>query len=146
MLPNNEEEENEDPDSRVFYSLSKQQIHTIRLPEIRGKRCCGSSQNGWMRILDEESDIFLLHPCLKNELTCLTNPTLIIKTMNRNFAPWKRSVTSTYGLYRLAFWRIGHSAYNDIDIVHRCTDGGCGLSQGLLLLPGCCSSHLPSPH
>ncbi|KAJ8629745.1 hypothetical protein MRB53_023068 [Persea americana] len=85
MLPNNnssknnkaeeeEEEEEEEkgnppPDggARLFYSPSNQKIHTISLPEIRGKRCCGSFQNGWLMIVDDKLDIFIFHPWSKKK-------------------------------------------------------------------------------
>ncbi|KAJ8629601.1 hypothetical protein MRB53_022924 [Persea americana] len=37
MHPNDKDE---DPDSRTFFSPSKQKIHTIPLPEMRGNRRC----------------------------------------------------------------------------------------------------------
>ena len=59
LLPKDKEE---DPDARGFFSLSKQNILSIRLQEIRGKRCYGSFQNGWLIIVDEKPNICLFHP------------------------------------------------------------------------------------
>ena len=82
-LPNNNKEQKESlKDTRVFYSISKQKIHTISLPKIRGKRCCGSFQNGWLMIVDDKLDIFLFHPWSRKKSTSLTSPPSDIKTMN----------------------------------------------------------------
>ncbi|KAJ8629401.1 hypothetical protein MRB53_022724 [Persea americana] len=67
MLPTKEEEER-DPDSRIFFSLSKQKIHTIPLPDMRGKRCCGSFKNGWLMNVDLKLDICLFHPWLQKRI------------------------------------------------------------------------------
>lgn len=47
------------------------------------------------------------------------------------------AVVVVYGLYLLAFWRIGHSAYNDIDI---------GIDAQMEDVVYHNRSHLPSPH
>ncbi|KAJ8629412.1 hypothetical protein MRB53_022735 [Persea americana] len=68
MLPNNKEEEGEDPDTRVFFNLSQQKIHTIPLPEMHGKRCCGSFHNGWLMFVDLKLDICLFHPWSRKKI------------------------------------------------------------------------------
>ncbi|KAJ8629522.1 hypothetical protein MRB53_022845 [Persea americana] len=65
MLPKDKEE---DPDAFEFFSLSKQKIFSIRLPEVRGKRCCGSFQNGWLMAVDIDLNISLFHPWSKKTL------------------------------------------------------------------------------
>ncbi|KAJ8642536.1 hypothetical protein MRB53_004284 [Persea americana] len=66
-LSEQKEDHHLDSDARAFFSLSKKKIHTIHLPEIRGKCCHGSFQNGWLMIRDK-LDVFLFHPLFKKRL------------------------------------------------------------------------------
>ncbi|RWR84879.1 putative F-box protein [Cinnamomum micranthum f. kanehirae] len=127
MLPNNksEEEEKENPppdvDARLFYSLSKQQIHTIPLPEIRGKRCCGSLQNGWLMIVDDKLDISLFHPWSKKKVDLPYHSTFKRDSFECGIYHIRSAISDDgnvlvflYGFGHLAFWRIGNAAYTDI--------------------------------
>ncbi|KAF5740408.1 F-box protein SKIP23-like [Tripterygium wilfordii] len=44
-----------------FYSFTERKLHHIELPELRERRCCGSS-HGWMVMVDKSPDVFLLNP------------------------------------------------------------------------------------
>ena len=88
MIPKDTEEEEEegDLDSWDFFSLSKQKIHTVHLPEIHGKHCCGSFQNGWLMIVDDKLDTFLFHPFLKRRIDLPHHSTFKRKNYSGNSA------------------------------------------------------------
>ncbi|KAJ8629599.1 hypothetical protein MRB53_022922 [Persea americana] len=130
MLPNKEEEEEEeDKDARNFFSLSKKKIHTVHLPEIRGKRCCGSFKNGWLMIIDEKLDIFLFHPWFKRRIdlphqSTFTDQNYVGSTGEeiRDLEIHKTALSDdgnmvviAYGLGYLAFCRIGDDAYTHVE-------------------------------
>ncbi|KAJ8629765.1 hypothetical protein MRB53_023088 [Persea americana] len=128
MLPNNEE----DPDSRVFYSLSKKKIHAISLPEIRGKRCCGSFQNGWLVTVDEKLDISLFHPWSRKTVNLPNQSTFAEENYRVGLGPMEEIrdkhirkvalsddgsvVVFIYGIGYLGYCRIGDDASTDIDV------------------------------
>ncbi|XP_077240273.1 putative F-box protein At4g22660 isoform X1 [Tasmannia lanceolata] len=56
MLPDKERTE-----TRNFYSITKNKIYDIQLPEFHCKWCCGSSK-GWVITVDASSNIHLLNP------------------------------------------------------------------------------------
>ncbi|KAJ8629759.1 hypothetical protein MRB53_023082 [Persea americana] len=146
-LPNNnsssssskeEEEEGEenpppdaDTDARLFYSLSKQNIHTIPLPEIRGKRCCGSFENGWLMMVDDKFNIFLFHPWSKRKFDLPHQSTLKDQNIELGISPFDEThykhivrsamaddgnaVVVVLGNGDLAFCRVGDAAYTYID-------------------------------
>ncbi|XXG72025.1 hypothetical protein AAC387_Pa07g1209 [Persea americana] len=62
--PNSKLEQEEE--ARCFFSLSDRTIHSIKIPEIRGKCCCGSFNNGkaagWLMTTGSNLEIRLLHP------------------------------------------------------------------------------------
>ncbi|RWR84788.1 f-box protein skip23 [Cinnamomum micranthum f. kanehirae] len=128
MLPNNKEE---DPDARDFFSLSKQRIHTVHLPEMRGKRCCGSFQNGWLMIEDDKLDIFLFHPGSKKKINLPHSSTLEIQIyknplysnedirdmeiIKADISDDGKVVVIVYGVGFVAYCRIGDEAYTHVD-------------------------------
>lgn len=67
MLPKDKEEE-EDPDARDFFSLSRQKMFIVGLPEMCGKRCCGSFQNGWLMTVGINLNASLFYPWSKTIL------------------------------------------------------------------------------
>ena len=129
LLPKDKEE---DPDARDFFSLSKQNILSIRLPEIRGKRCCGSFQNGWLMIVVEQLDICLFHPWSKKTLQLPHQSTFKkqhyvddegtfameeIRDMHIRKAALSddaNMVLVVYGMGNLAFCRVGDKAWTEI--------------------------------
>ncbi|XP_077247708.1 putative F-box protein At4g17565 isoform X2 [Tasmannia lanceolata] len=53
--------------TRNFYSITKNKLYNIRLPEFHGKWCCGSSK-GWVVTVDKSSNIHLLNPFTSNQI------------------------------------------------------------------------------
>ncbi|XXG72548.1 hypothetical protein AAC387_Pa07g1617 [Persea americana] len=133
MLPNNskskqeedEEEEEENPppdvDARLFYSLPKQKFHTIPLPEMIGKRCCGSLQNGWLMIVDDKLDISLFHPWSKKKVDLPHRSTFKHDIFECGIYHIRSALSDDgnvlvflYGFGHLAFCRMGNAAYTVI--------------------------------
>ncbi|KAJ8628737.1 hypothetical protein MRB53_022060 [Persea americana] len=128
MLPNNKEE---DADARDFFSLSKKKMHTILLPEMRGKRCCGSFQNGWLMTVDEKLNICLFHPWSKKKFDLPHQSTFknqpfevedysMEEIRDRDIRKAALSddgkvVVVIYGVGSLAFCRIGDEVYTEIE-------------------------------
>ncbi|KAF5746152.1 F-box protein SKIP23-like [Tripterygium wilfordii] len=50
-----------------FYSFYDRKVHTKELPELCGRRCCGSSC-GWMVMVDKSPDVFLLNPVTRSQI------------------------------------------------------------------------------
>ncbi|XXG70799.1 hypothetical protein AAC387_Pa07g0199 [Persea americana] len=46
--PNCKSAEEEGPEGRCCFSLSDHTIYTIKVPEISGRLCCASFNNGWL--------------------------------------------------------------------------------------------------
>eukprot|EP00268_Persea_americana_P004041 TRINITY_DN11275_c0_g3_i1.p1 TRINITY_DN11275_c0_g3~~TRINITY_DN11275_c0_g3_i1.p1 ORF type:complete len:404 (-),score=38.64 TRINITY_DN11275_c0_g3_i1:554-1765(-) len=128
MLPNKEDDEHQD--ARFFFSLSKQKIHTFHLPEIRGKRCCGSFQNGWLMLVDEKLDICLFHPWTKKKINLPHQSTFKDQIFDLECATVEEMrdlnirkaalsddgevVVVIYGVGTTALCRIGDEAYTHI--------------------------------
>ncbi|XXG72026.1 hypothetical protein AAC387_Pa07g1210 [Persea americana] len=72
MVCNSSLENEAEEEARCFFSLSEDTIYSIKLPEIRGKCCCGSFSNGnaigWLMTIDHNMDIRLLHPWRRIQL------------------------------------------------------------------------------
>eukprot|EP00268_Persea_americana_P004039 TRINITY_DN11275_c0_g2_i1.p1 TRINITY_DN11275_c0_g2~~TRINITY_DN11275_c0_g2_i1.p1 ORF type:complete len:389 (-),score=67.70 TRINITY_DN11275_c0_g2_i1:26-1192(-) len=127
MLPNSKKEDLDAPD---FFSLSKRRIHTVHLPEMRGKRCCGSFQNGWLMIMDDKLDIFLFHPGSKKKINLphqstfernhFTNPTYSnedirdMEIMKAAKSDDGKGMVIVYGFGFVAYCRIGDEAYTHV--------------------------------
>ncbi|XP_038717189.1 uncharacterized protein LOC120010462 [Tripterygium wilfordii] len=54
-------------DTCRFYSFSTNKFHRIELPELRGRRICGSS-HGWMVVVDKRPGVFLLNPLTRSQI------------------------------------------------------------------------------
>jgi hypothetical protein len=53
--------------SLSLYDLSQSRTHVLDLPEIQGKRICGSSQ-GWL-VLEKDRGVWLFNPVTRNEIS-----------------------------------------------------------------------------
>ncbi|XP_077247247.1 putative F-box protein At5g55150 [Tasmannia lanceolata] len=62
MVPDKERTE-----TRGFYSITKNKLYNIQLPEFHGKWCCGSSM-GWVVTVDENANVHLLHPFTSTQI------------------------------------------------------------------------------
>eukprot|EP00268_Persea_americana_P024489 TRINITY_DN2389_c0_g1_i3.p1 TRINITY_DN2389_c0_g1~~TRINITY_DN2389_c0_g1_i3.p1 ORF type:complete len:398 (-),score=40.33 TRINITY_DN2389_c0_g1_i3:325-1518(-) len=70
MMPSNpnckseEEEEGEEEDLSVFSLSNNTFYYDIKIPQIRGKSCCGSFSNsgGWLMSIDRNLEVQLFHP------------------------------------------------------------------------------------
>lgn len=113
MLPKSKQEEEEDPDARDFFSLSKQKIHTIRLPDMRGKRCCGSFNNGWLMTLDKNLDFHLFHPWSKTQLPLPRQSTL--NAVDHSLSRIWKAALSDDGNMLLVIHSHGHLGLFKID-------------------------------
>ncbi|KAK1290299.1 hypothetical protein QJS10_CPB18g01512 [Acorus calamus] len=53
--------------TRGFFSITEGKTHRLVLPEIIGKRCCGSS-HGWLMTIDRKANMNLLHPLSRTQI------------------------------------------------------------------------------
>ncbi|KAK1289843.1 hypothetical protein QJS10_CPB18g01508 [Acorus calamus] len=53
--------------TRGFFSITEGKTHRLILPDIIGKRCCGSS-HGWLVTIDRKADMNLLHPLSRTQI------------------------------------------------------------------------------
>ncbi|KAJ8629507.1 hypothetical protein MRB53_022830 [Persea americana] len=116
MLPRDKDKEEEYPDARDFFSLSRQKIFTVGLPETRGKRCCGSFQNGWLMTVDIDLNSTFEHQNYVAEEGAYTIEEIrdlhICKAALSDDA---NMVVAIYGLGHSAFCRIGDKVWTEID-------------------------------
>ncbi|KAJ8642001.1 hypothetical protein MRB53_018695 [Persea americana] len=89
MLPNSEEEEKK----VEFYSLSEKRFYYISIPEIRGWRCCGSFNNGWLMMINPNLEIRLFHPWRKTHLKLPHYSTLYPKGFTQPYISGRENIS-----------------------------------------------------
>ncbi|XP_077223897.1 F-box protein SKIP23-like isoform X2 [Tasmannia lanceolata] len=62
IIPDKERNE-----TRGFYSITKNKVYNIQLPEFHGKWCCVSSK-GWVVTIDESGNVHLLNPFTSTQI------------------------------------------------------------------------------
>ncbi|RWR89605.1 hypothetical protein CKAN_01866900 [Cinnamomum micranthum f. kanehirae] len=130
--PNSKCAENE---VRCFFSVYDNTIYNMKLPEILGKRCCGSFNNadarGWLMIIDDENlEVRLFHPWRRIQLQLPHHSTLQrerpfydhsrdpllvdLKIRKSAMSDDASMVAAIHDLWSLALWRKGNKVWTRV--------------------------------
>ncbi|XP_028105608.1 probable F-box protein At4g22165 [Camellia sinensis] len=128
--------DNENSDIRSFFSLYKNKVYELELPEARGRRCWGSP-HGWIVIIGSDLEIHLLNPFSR---ACINLPpqstfdsqfdfhsawykfidkAIIIKKSNESHTIEEEFLVMViYGPHQdLAFSRPGYSSWVNVEAI-----------------------------
>lgn len=129
-----------DDDYREFYSLSKQIVSRIFLPEVRGRECFISE--GWICTAAYTGEVNLLHPFSRTQIQLppqevllafdCVEPEGVYPCIDQAVLSASPSLTSDYVLVVsfygyvncLAFWRPGDHTWTNMKIDRSTVDGG----------------------